>query len=182
MFISIFLQVHINNASTIFFLHYISHPIQHIRMAALHFFSMFVMVLCANSFWCGKVDVKFDTKYDNNHNELKQLLAEHKTFTPTNWTHYAYVIMMIVGAVIIIIVFGYVYRCCWPMVKLIYHAQQHKNRIKKSLPIPPSYYQPPYTHTQTQFGNQILQHNNPSVVSQRSDPTSSIQLPPSRIV
>ncbi|CAF1945707.1 unnamed protein product [Rotaria magnacalcarata] len=140
------------------------------------------MVLCTHSFLCGEVDVKFDTKYDNNHNELKQLLAEHKTFTPTNWTHYAYLIMLIVGALVFIIVFVYVYRCCWPMVKLIYRAQQHKNRIKKSLPSPPPYSQPPYTHTQNQFGNQILQHNNSSVLPQRHEPTSSIQLSPSRIV
>lgn len=163
-------------------LHYTSFQLRYIRMAVLQFFLLLIMVSCTNSFWCGKVDVKFDTKYDNNHNELKQLLTEHQTFKPTNWTHYAYVVMLIVGAVVFLTILVYVYRCCWPMIKLVYHAQQSKTCLNRSVSILPSYYPTPYTHTQNQIANDLLPHNNSSVLSPRHEPTSSIQLPPSRIV
>ena len=57
-------------------------------MAPLHLVYEFIAVSCILAWPFGdKVNVNFETKYSNNHNELKQLLTEHKTFQPHNWTH-----------------------------------------------------------------------------------------------
>ena len=62
-------------------------------MAALHLVSGFIAVSCTTAWSFGDtVNVNLETKYDNNHNKLKQLLTEHKTFQPHNWTHYAFLI------------------------------------------------------------------------------------------
>ncbi|CAF2271651.1 unnamed protein product [Rotaria magnacalcarata] len=105
-------------------------------MGTLQFLFIFVVVSCTTALFCDdKVNVQFDTKYDNNHNELKQLLAEHKTFTPSNWTHYVLLIQLLVNRL--------------PCKRL-------KNRINDLTSITTSYIQPPYGHTPNPVINQQL--------------------------
>ncbi|CAF1145765.1 unnamed protein product [Rotaria magnacalcarata] len=86
-------QVHSNNIrrDTVFFsaIHLLASNTLTIYLftVALHHFSLqYIRYGCRTIFShisCGgKVNVQFETKYDNNHNEPKQLLAEHKSFTP----------------------------------------------------------------------------------------------------
>ncbi|CAF3500341.1 unnamed protein product [Rotaria socialis] len=93
------------------------------------------MVSCTNALFCGdKVNAQFETKYDNNHNELQQVLAEHKTFTSSSWTHYVLPIQIIITC----------------------RGKLLKNRINGLTSITTSYYQPPYAHTPNSVINQPL--------------------------
>ncbi|CAF1530851.1 unnamed protein product [Rotaria magnacalcarata] len=104
-------------------------------MGTLQFLFIFVVVSCTTALFCGdKVNVQFDTKYDNNHNELKQLLAEYKTFTPSNWTHYVLLIQLLIAC----------------------RGKRLKNRINDLTSITTSYIQPPYGHTPNPVINQQL--------------------------
>ncbi|CAF3331711.1 unnamed protein product [Rotaria socialis] len=115
------------------------------------------MVSCTNALFCGdKVNAQFETKYDNNHNELQQVLAEHKTFTSSSWTHYVLPIQIIVSAVVFVIIFVYAYRYCWPIIKITCRGKLLKNRINGLTSITTSYYQPPYAHTPNSVINQPL--------------------------
>ncbi|CAF1330099.1 unnamed protein product [Rotaria magnacalcarata] len=126
-------------------------------MGALQFLFIFVVVSCTTALFCGdKVNVQFDTKYDNNHNELKQLLAEHKTFTPSNWAHYVLLIQLLVSGVVFVIIFVYAYRYCWPIIKIACRGKRLKNRINGLTSITTSYIQPPYAHTPNPVINQPL--------------------------
>ena len=48
------------------------------------------------------------TKYNNNHNEIKQVLAQNEKFNTTNWTHYTLFIQLVVNAIITIVSLNHV--------------------------------------------------------------------------
>ena len=153
-------------------------------MAALHLVSGFIAVSCTIAWSFGdKVNVNFETKYDNNHNELKQLLTEHKTFQSHNWTHYAFLIQLIVCPLVLAIILIYAYRRYGPILKLICCGQQQHNHHLNKLPtITSSYSQPPYANTLHHLFNQTLpQHNSPASLP-RDELTTSLHIPPHPVV
>ena len=152
-------------------------------MATLQFMFIFIVVLGINAWPFGdKINVRFETKYDNNHNELKQLLAEHKTFKPNNWTHYALLIQLIAGSLVLLIILIYIYRRCGPILKIVCRGRQHTNYVNHLPSTSPSYYQPPYAHTPTPMFNQSLPKTNSLVLSPRNEPTTSLPIPPNPVV
>ena len=122
-------------------------------MVALHFLFLFTVVSCIIAWPFGdKVNVNFETKYDTNHNELKQLLSDHKAFKPNNWTNYALLIQLIVGTLVLVIILIYAYRRCWPILKLVCRSQQHHQNYLNNLP--------PYAYTPNLFSTQLFPQNN----------------------
>ncbi|CAM4748265.1 unnamed protein product [Rotaria magnacalcarata] len=132
-------QVHSNNIrrDTVFFsaIHLLASntlTIYLFTVALHHFLLQYIRYGCRTIFShipCDdKVNVQFESKYDNNHNEPKQLLAEHKSFTPRTWTHYVLLIQTIVSAVVFVIIFVYAYRYCWPIIKIACRGKRLKNR------------------------------------------------------
>ena len=59
-----------------------------------------------------KINVNFETKYDNNDNELKQLFTEHKAVHPDKWNYCALLIQLIVCALVVVIILITSCRCC----------------------------------------------------------------------
>lgn len=101
------------------------------------------------------LNVHFETKYDNNHNEIKQLLSDHKRFDTTNWTHYA-LLAIILGLVVVMV--RSLYRCCRPII-LAYTTltTAHEQRPTNT----PREYSPPYPSLILQHAPDQPRLNNP---------------------
>lgn len=110
------------------------------------------------------LNVHFETKYDNNHNEIKQLLSAQKRFDTTNWTHYA-LLAIILGMVVVMV--RSLYQCCRPII-MAYAALQTTHQLRTTNT--PREYSPPYpslilqqTSDQPRIHNQ--QNTTPRIVS-----------------
>jgi len=115
-------------------------------------------VTCVRASWPfgDTVNVNFDTKYDNNHNELKQLIAAQKKFDSSNWTHYAHLFQIGAGGFGIFILIIYLYSRCR-------RRQPHVRSINYSHPYVPENISPPYASALGHAINQYLPPHRPAL-------------------
>ena len=130
-------HLHIHSNNLVFFLHLLPTStfiiyqsftlffnVDFMIMTAFITFCLFIMIVSATAFLDRQLAVSFETKYDNNHNEIKQLLTKNKQFDVTNWTHYALFIQLVVNIIVIIAFIIYTCRRCRQLFRLVHTSKQ----------------------------------------------------------
>ncbi|CAF3261068.1 unnamed protein product [Rotaria sp. Silwood2] len=130
------------------------------------------MVLNANG---GVLDnhitVNFETKYDNNHNEIKQLLSQSKSFDKSNWTHYVLLLQPIVAGLFLIVGLMYAYRRCWPILQLACRLQKTKQSLLQGPKSTSPNCQPPYAYNPHNSCPLPIEQYTSSIVPPKSNAT-----------
>ena len=187
-------HLHIHSNNLVFFLHLLPTStftiyqsftlffnVDSMIMAAFITFCLFIMIISATAFLDRQLAVSFETKYDNNHNEIKQLLTKNKQFDVTNWTHYALFIQLVVNIIVIIAFVIYTCTRCRQLFRLAHTSKQQpitSNLLSiHQLPCPP-----PYAHSPPSLYQPLSQPYSSVLSTVSREPNILSRVPSSPIV
>ncbi|CAF1053381.1 unnamed protein product [Rotaria sordida] len=109
-------------------------------------FFVLIIIPSVSAFLDRPLTVAFETKYDNNHNEIKQLLVQNKDFDSTNWMHYALLLQLVINIFIVMAFIIYVYKRCCPIANLARDVEHQQHWLTNLPSRTQSLGQPPPSH------------------------------------
>ena len=113
--------------------------------------------------------------------DRNMVVSCNQSFDTNNWTHYVFLILVIVAGLVFLAFVIYLYKRCWPIFKLACKQnkqQQQAQHVFAQLPsMSAPAYQPPYAHPPNVLPNQFPQQYTSFLLSSpREPPTSSTML------